>query len=439
MNNISSDIKIDTAIMLLLRNSPFYAHVIMQMGRVEVSETVVENMAVRFRTGIPVLIWCRKFVDQLDVRSLVFYLAHEVEHLVRLHPILMMKLSGKYLIDSKLATYLSVKAMHFAMNPDIEREMKSIGIPTPPYYATEFPDASNLGIGHSSEWYFDHLVKENRKQDTQNLQDLAKQLADHMWNNAIVEEADDNPENQYSGIDWKGRPLTEADIPNIAGQVQNISNKAAEKSRGIVPNHIQQMIDKMNNPPEIPWQDQLRKFIMSKAGETKKLTYVRVSKRWGDMVRGKVRSRRRAVLVVTDSSGSISNEQLSLFFNECRYMSSEYTSIWVMECDAAIQSIVEVDRYNKNTEFIAAGRGGTSFDPPFKYAYKIADDSDFVSTEVRIECEKVLKKIGKFDGIVYLTDGYAPPPNLPQRIPTIWVTTDAEPFEWGQIIHLPKS
>ncbi len=437
MNNVSSDIKIDTAIMLLLRNSPFYAHVIMQMGRVEVSERVIDNMAVRFRTGIPVLIWCRKFIDQLDVRSLVFYLTHEIEHLVRLHPILMMRLSGKYPLEDRLATYLSIKAMHFAMNPDVEREMKCIGIPTPSYYTSEFPSAKGLDNGHSSEWYFDYLVKDSRKQDTQDLKDLAKQLADHMWSNAIVEEAGDDPENQYFGIDWKGKPLTEADISNIVGQVQNIANKAAEKSRGIIPSHIQELINSMNAPAEIPWQDQLRKFVMSKAGETKRLTYVRVSKRWGDMVRGKVRSRRRAVLVVTDSSGSVSDEQLSMFFNECRHMSSEYTTIWVMECDEAIQSIIEVDRY-KRTDFVAIGRGGTSFESPFKYAYGIADDSDFASVDAKIACEKVLKKVGKFDGVVYLTDGYAPSPNLPQRIPTMWVTTDADPFEWGQVIHFPR-
>lgn len=439
MNNISSDIKIDTAIMLLLRNSPFYAHVIMQMGRVEVSEKVIENMAVRFRTGIPVLIWCRKFIDQLDVRSLVFYLTHEIEHLVRLHPILMMKLSGKYPMDDRLATYLSIKAMHFAMNPDVEREMKTIGIPTPEYYASEFPSAKGFDTGKSSEWYFDSLVRDNRKQDTKDLKDLDKLLAEHTWSNAIVEEAGDDPENQYFGIDWKGKPLTESDISNISGQVQNIANKAAEKSRGTIPSHLQQLIDTMNAPAEIPWQEQLRKFVMSKAGETRRLTYVRVSKRWGDMVRGKVRSRRRAVLVVNDSSGSVSDEQLSAFFNECRYMSSEHTSIWVMECDAAIQSIIEVDRFKKDTQFTSYGRGGTTFDPPFKYAYGIAEDSDYASVEARIACEKVLRKVGKFDGIVYFTDGYAPAPELPQRIPTIWVTTDAEPFEWGQIVRFPRT
>jgi predicted metal-dependent peptidase len=88
----------------------------------------------------------------------------------------------------------------------------------------------------------------------------------------------------------------------------------------------------------------------------------------------------------------------------------------VMECDADIQHVYKLNKYNKiNTKM--HGRGGTSFKPVFKY----------------IE-EKRLKT----DILVFFTDGYGDQ-NECKKPPyaTIWVTsTSGQKFPFGHTISL---
>ncbi len=81
---------------------------------------------------------------------------------------------------------------------------------------------------------------------------------------------------------------------------------------------------------------------------------------------------KKVFAVVLDVSGSVSNEVLGRFWSQvCEVMDApDHPNVILIQCDAAVQSVVEYDRNNKPlgpTNFIRAARGGTRYSPPFKW------------------------------------------------------------------------
>ena len=142
------------------------------------------------------------------------------------------------------------------------------------------------------------------------------------------------------------------------------------------------------------------KIFSSSSRRTRvKFTVKRVSKRYGTRPGLKIQ-RSQKIAVAIDTSGSISLDELNMFFNEIHSMWQNGAEIEVIECDAAVQKT-----YNYRGKFpeFVHGRGGTNFDPVFAYLNK--------NTNVL------------YDGCIYLTDGYAPAPEIKPRCKVFWVIT----------------
>ena len=106
-------------------------------------------------------------------------------------------------------------------------------------------------------------------------------------------------------------------------------------------------------------------------------------------------------------SGSISSESLSYFYgvvnSAFRY---GVEALDVVEFDCGITKVCSLRKKLKTVE--ALGRGGTSFNEPIRYAHE-----------------------NGYDGLVILTDGYAPEPAIPQgfRCGILWVCENRDSFE----------
>lgn len=201
--------------------------------------------------------------------------------------------------------------------------------------------------------------------------------------------------------------------------VKDILRKAKElcnNNYGNIPSDIVEMIEELlkRERPVIPWNHVLRMFCASATESVLEYTMRRESKRYGT----RPGTRKGDVLnlaVCVDTSGSISQEMLKLFFNEIRW-------IWK---NGAIVSIVEADcavargpyKFNGKWNGEVHGRGGTDLEP----ALALVE--------------------GKYDACIYFTDFYAPPVSRAYRIPTLWVlTTELEksqyPAQWGRHIKI---
>jgi predicted metal-dependent peptidase len=211
-----------------------------------------------------------------------------------------------------------------------------------------------------------------------------------------------------------------ADDPVAQEFAKDIIRKAKDlcnKQYGNIPAAVQQQIDELLKRKKsiVPWGRVLRMFVASAQESVLDYTVKKVSKRYGT----RPGTRKGDVLrlaVAIDTSGSISDQQLALFWNEIRWVWRNGADVWIYECDAALSERSPF-KFKGKWDGKVNGRGGTSLEPPLK------------------ACE------GNYDALIYFTDFYAPTIETKYRIPVLWIlTTEMEkkdyPYQWGKHIKI---
>ena len=126
---------------------------------------------------------------------------------------------------------------------------------------------------------------------------------------------------------------------------------------------------------------------------------MRPNRRTGFDNMGSVRRFDTKLLVAVDVSGSISTESLQYFYgvinSAFRY---GFESIDVIQFDHGVRAVHSLNKVIKDIAIL--GRGGASFQEPVNYAHE-----------------------NGYDGLVMLTDGYAPEPVIPEgfKAGLLWV------------------
>lgn len=164
---------------------------------------------------------------------------------------------------------------------------------------------------------------------------------------------------------------------------------------------------KASTKARINWRNVFGGFRASILSSKRKLTRMRPNRRTGFENMGSIRRFDTKLLVAVDVSGSISSESLSYFYgvinSAFRY---GFESIDVIQFDCGVRVVQSLRKIMH--EVIAVGRGGTSFQEPIEYAHE-----------------------NGYDGLIILTDGYAPEPLLPDnmRCKIIWVCQDGHCYD----------
>ena len=157
----------------------------------------------------------------------------------------------------------------------------------------------------------------------------------------------------------------------------------------------------------INWRNVLSGFRASILSTERKLTRMRPNRRTGFDNMGSIRRFDTRVLVAVDVSGSISSEDLSYFYgvvnSAFRY---GFTAVDVIQFDAGVRVVQTLRKVMRDVAVL--GRGGTSFQEPVDYAHEEG-----------------------YDGLVVLTDGYAPEPVIPagMRCKVVWVCNNRNSYE----------
>lgn len=159
---------------------------------------------------------------------------------------------------------------------------------------------------------------------------------------------------------------------------------------------------KASTRSRINWRHVLGGFRASILSTRRRLTRMRPNRRTGFDNMGSIRRYTTRLLVAVDVSGSISSSDLSYFYgvinSAFRY---GFTAVDVVQFDAGVRVVQSLRKVMR--EVIALGRGGTSFQEPIEYAAERG-----------------------YDGLVMLTDGFAPEPLVPEhfRNRIVWVCRD---------------
>lgn len=124
------------------------------------------------------------------------------------------------------------------------------------------------------------------------------------------------------------------------------------------------------------------------------------------------------IVIAVDTSGSISDKELSQFLAEVRAVWECGTFVLhIVDCDAQVYHWHTVERGDAFPRLKVSGRGGTDFRPVFKEV----DRRGIVPT-----------------ALVYLTDGCGTYPDRPPPYPVLWVLCVEGPGKppWGRVVRM---
>ena len=210
-----------------------------------------------------------------------------------------------------------------------------------------------------------------------------------------------NRNNQLSEL-WEEDEEACCDINGI------IENNMECDSWGSIPATLQGLI-KASLKVEMDYRKMLSLFKTSVISSKRHLTRMRPNRRFGFDAMGSRYELSTNLLVAVDVSGSVSDKSLSYFFSVInRLFKYGVQKLDVIQFDAEIKG--EPSSFKKARKSIKiVGRGGTSFQPAADYY-----------------CEHP-----EYDGLIYFTDGYAPPPvyKTKRAIDVLWVLCGKSAYE----------
>jgi len=222
-----------------------------------------------------------------------------------------------------------------------------------------------------------------------------------------------------------GESIRRAIESELERQLIQARDRGGAKSWGKLPGRVKQAIEVMieRRKPAVDWRRSLRLFTNSSRRTRVTINQQRESKRFESLpglrrYPGLKIKRFQHMLVAIDTSGSVSTRELALFFAEIHGMWRQGAQVDIIECDAAVQRVYP---YKGRLPDAIMGRGGTAFDPVFRWL-------------------KDHRKL-RYDGCIYLTDGYAAAPEIKPPCRLLWVVTsdgDVGPhLRFGRTIKLP--
>ena len=249
-----------------------------------------------------------------------------------------------------------------------------------PRFHIETPQDFNLKRGMSFEWYAREVEKQQESSSSGDSENESPNGGGGMGSNE------------------KHRDLAELwDEDDMAVQLIN-GIISSTKQWGSIPGNLAEILTS-SLKAKINWRNIFAGFRASIISSKRKLTRMRPNRRTGFDNMGSVRRFDTKLLVAVDVSGSISTESLQYFYgvinSAFRY---GFESIDVIQFDHGVRAVHNLKKVVKDIAIL--GRGGTSFQEPIDYAHE-----------------------NGYDGLVMLTDGYAPPPTIPDGFKTglLWV------------------
>ncbi len=149
----------------------------------------------------------------------------------------------------------------------------------------------------------------------------------------------------------------------------------------------------------------LSQFRMTILSAKRHLTRMRPNRRYGFDAMGSQYAYSTRLLVAVDVSGSVSNDEIKKFLAVInRFFKQGIEHIEVIQFDSQITTDKPLAIKQATKSIHISGRGGTNFQPAIDFYYEHEE----------------------YDGLVFLTDGYAPQPTLPddkRHKPLAWILT----------------
>lgn len=262
------------------------------------------------------------------------------------------------------------------------------------------PAFYHLPLGQYYEWYAKRLQEQMNDEKSRNNQPGEnEQQADQQQNEGGgggQQNGVPTPSEELSAL-WREDSLKRQQINDLIERTTDWGTIPAEIVERIKAS-TQARIDQ-----RLIWQG----FKSNVLNSQRKLTRMRPNRRTGFLQMGNTRQFTTRLLMAVDVSGSITDEALADFFSAVnRLFRYGVAQIDVCQFDAALGPVLPMQRAHQ--EICVCGRGGTSFQPVIDYVHEHYE----------------------YDGVIILTDGQAPPPQVPPSLcPLLWVCHDQASYQ----------
>jgi predicted metal-dependent peptidase len=355
--------KLESAISKLVCFQPLYGEVFLHLNKRVANNMPTMAVGVIRRVDLA-LFYNEEFIDKLSSSELRAVLKHEALHILLHH---------------------LTRSKHFGYNPrgynisaDLAINCHIEGLPD----GALFPKAFDLDDNESAEFYYEKLKKEADDKGT-DYDGLVEGKGDTVDDHSKWEDFDDDI------IEEKVRGIAEKAI-----------KEQEKKGWGNISGNLASQIIAANKP-KVNWKKEVRYFINKLVMMGRKNTRMRPNRRYGITNPGTKRNYTSRLLVAFDTSGSVSDEELSYFATELNGM-IEHVHADFVQFDTVLQT--EPKPYNKKAgkKVDIVGRGGTSFYP----VVNLAEEE-------------------KYDGLVIFTDGEAPFPPKP-KYRMLWAVCESQ-------------
>jgi predicted metal-dependent peptidase len=334
-------------------------------------------------------------------------LKHELLHVINEH-----------LLDRESASfpnkYLANIAMDISINqcipealPRVDDKGNKIGV-----FIDDFHELK-MKYNESSYYYYNILAakKEEKEKSKGKCDSLNGPKGNKKGTSGSVmldKILDDMDENAYPDIhsEWdkltKGMSQAEKDAmrDDIKDQLVKIAEEA-QKSRGTVPGNISTIISNIKvKKPVVSWQVLFRRFIGTSFSTDIKHNRKRPNFRFEDNPTTKYKTKVK-IIVGCDSSGSVSKDELDMFFSEIRHMYKAGVHVDISIWDATCEPHYKFKGENTYKRTKAGGTHASCF---IKYVN-----------------EK--QKKNQWTCAICLTDGYIEHNPIKANLPFLWLIT----------------
>lgn len=281
------------------------------------------------------MLFNESFMNSLNTDERIGVMIHQILHIV------MFDLIKFDLFPDKAIMNI---AMDICNNQYISEKYRSkyMLLPT----STEFKEL-DLPAFLSSKEYYDLLIKNKSK------------LPNYLLNNDF--------HSTWTNVD---KNLLDAISKQIENKIKNVYEDYCAKSMDNIPsflrNRITEIYDRNNN--SIPWNTIVRSFRSFCDKQKVRLTNNRPNKRFPNN-KAVSNQRKNKLMIGIDTSGSIDENMLSIFFSEIYNAYKTGAEILVVECDTKIgRSYVFKGKYHHLDS--VTGGGGTCLSPMIKFYNK---------------------------------------------------------------------
>ena len=370
--------------------------------------TMNANMLCPLRTGKGRIEYNPTVIDALQDNQLKDLLKVEMIRILLQHPYARQPLGCKPMMLQTASDMVISPAYKFSW-VDLAKP-EDFGLPKGQYYEWYANRLNEMAVHHDG----DAPSEGNSDTNEQQGEDISAPSVGQSDQSQDLQPASLGTDGEDSGEnDNGGGESKEADYTSLweedQFQARQITDLVQSTTQwGSLPGNMVELIKKAAEG-KIDYRGALRTFRSSILSQKRRLTRMRPSRRFGFEQMGSHYDFTTRLLIAIDTSGSVGSEELGRYFRIITtFFKYGIQEIDVLMFDHEVQGepITFTEAKKNQQEFKVHGRGGTSFQVPVNY----------------------VKEHPNYDGLIIITDGYAPTPEVPPflRAKLLWVI-DNEP------------